>query len=386
MLTRLDRKRNVTKRVVGILAVTEAHMRKLQHGIAFRHILALGLLNLRFIIEKCPDFIDIQAVLLRLREDIRKVRHAVPKASGTVKQNNRVTSRNRLKNRRLIDKVRDIQTVHNEIGSQVIPRETEKRALHAGLLLHLVNRIVRLGKFFFEPVADRRMQPKLLRVIVQVEDTAHIVPFPLERIDLKAHLVIQLIQYFGHEEPDHERGKYENNAHRVGHQVKHARREQNRERLHNAVAHRKEPVNRTLRLRNRQHEIVVVLRVVVAGQIKLCRLLEHLLFKRFIKLRFRPERPAVDEEPVRNNLQHVHRQDDSDDEKRFPERLLKLRAAKHIADAEHVLQEDDPLIAERVVEEINHIARARLKTQFPEENLIFPNMFHAEAPPSVMAR
>ena len=76
VLTRLYREGNVAKRILGILAVPEAHMRKRQLGVAFRHVLALILLNLRFICEKCPDFVDIQAVLLGLREDVRKVCHA----------------------------------------------------------------------------------------------------------------------------------------------------------------------------------------------------------------------------------------------------------------------------------------------------------------------
>ena len=349
MLARLYRKRDVAERVLGVLVVTEAYMRKRQLSVAFRHVPADILPDLRLVIEKCPDLVDIQTVLLRLREDVRKVCHTVPKTSGTVKEYNRVASRNRFKNCRLVDKIRNIQTVHNEIGSQVVSGETEKRTLRGRLLLHLVDLIVRLGKFLFKPVADRGMKPKFLRVVVQVEDTAHVVTFPFKRIDLKTNLVVQLIQHIGYKEPEDERGEHEDDAHRICHEIEHTRREQNRECLHDAVAHNEEPVNRALRLRNRQHEIVVVLRVVVAGQVQFGCLFEHLLLKRLIKLRFRPERPAVDEESVRNNLEHVHRQDDSDYKKRLPERLLKLRTAKHVADSEHMLKEDDSLITECVV-------------------------------------
>ena len=140
-------------------------------------------------------------------------------------------------------KIRDVKAVHDEVAHHVVPRKTEKRPFGRNLLLLLADFVVRLGKFLLQPVADRRMQPKFLRVIVQVEDTAYIVSFPLKRVDGKPHLVIQLVEYPRHKEAEYERSKHEQNARSVSQQIEHARGEQNREGLHNPVTHRKEPVD-----------------------------------------------------------------------------------------------------------------------------------------------
>ena len=159
VLARLNRKGDISKRVLGILAVPKAHMGKRKLGVAFRHVLALVLLDLRFICEKCPDFVDIQAVLLGLREDVRKVCHAPPQATGPVKEHHRIAVCDGMLYRSPEHKIRDVKAVHDEVAHHVVPRESEERPFGRNLLLLLADLVVRLGKFLLQPVPDRRMQP-----------------------------------------------------------------------------------------------------------------------------------------------------------------------------------------------------------------------------------
>ena len=200
------------------------------------------------------------------------------------------------------DQVRDVQAVHDEIADYVVLRETEDRTLRSDLLLFLHDLVVRLGKLLFQAVADLGMQAQLLRIVVQIEHTTHIVALSLKRVHLQAHLIIQFVQDARHQEAQNERSKHEQDAGGIRHQIEYTRREQDRECLHDAVAHLEEAVNGTLRLRNGEHEIVVILGVIVAGQIELRRLLEHLLLQRTIQFRFAPVAPSVDEETVRHDL------------------------------------------------------------------------------------
>ena len=90
----------------------------------------------------------------------------------------------------------------------------------------------------------------------------------------------------------------------------------------------------------------------------------------------------MDEHAVRDDLYHIDQEYDTDEQKGLPEGLLVFRAVQDIAYAQHMLQKDDPLVAEAVVKEIDHVSGAGLKEEFPHEELVAQYFFHACSPPS----
>ena len=214
------------------------------------------------------------------------------------------------------------------------------------------------------------MESELFRIIVKIEHTTDVIALTLDRVDLQAYLVVELVEYLRHHEAQHERHEHEQHARRVRHEEEHARREEDGEPLHKRCERHEEPVDAALRFRHGKHEIVVVCRVVVARKINLRRLLVHLVLERGVELRPALKAPAVDKVPVRDDLDHVYDQHDADEQKRLPERLPVLRALEDVPDAEYVLDEHDHLVPEPVVQVVDHVTGARLKTQLPKEEMI----------------
>ena len=85
----------------------------------------------------------------------------------------------------------------------------------------------------------------------------------------------------------------------------------------------------------------------------------------------------MDEITVRYYLQHIYDQYNPYEQQRFPERFLIFRAMQYIAYAKYMLKKDYPLIAEPVIQEIDHITWAGLKAEFPEKQLVIYDSFHA---------
>ena len=273
----------------------------------------------------------------------------------------------------LINQIGDVKTINKKITYTIILEELEPYTLACNLFMFAYDVIVCFRKFIFQLAACIRVKTKLLCIILKIENTAYIITLSHMRIDFYAVFIINLIQLFRNHKAEDKGNQNKYNTSRVCYKIEDSGCKENRNSLHSHIQKLKEAVYCGFRLRNAEYKVVVIGRVVIAVKVNFRSLIEHLFLKGPVKARLILKLPAVDKKAVRNNLQNVKRKNQANVKKCLSKRLVEFCTAQYITDSQYMLQKDYSLIAEGVVEVINHIKGAGLKTELPEVNLIFKN-------------